>query len=143
MRHINKIIIHCTATEENRAVSVADVDRWHRARGFASIGYHFLVAQDGTVTEGRSIDVPGAHCRGHNDCSIGICYAGGLRSCKPTDTRTPEQRHALAQLIETMSKRFPRATIHGHREFAAKECPCFDAAAEYAPFQPSNPSRKW
>lgn len=128
MRKITEIIIHCSATPEGRPVSVADIDRWHRARGFDSIGYHFLVELDGRVSAGRQLDRQGAHCLGHNARSVGICYAGGLATDgkTPKDTRTPAQRSALRMLVADMRRRFPGATVHAHREFAAKACPCFD-----------------
>lgn len=133
MRKIEEIIIHCTATPAMRPVTVADVDRWHRQRGFASIGYHYLVGLDGTVGRGRPETEPGAHCKGHNTRSIGVCYVGGLApDGSPADTRTPRQREALLRLLCELLSRYPGAVIRGHRDFAAKECPCFDATGEYA-----------
>lgn len=130
MRKITKIIVHCTATPEGRAVSVAQVDAWHKERGFRCIGYHYLVGLDGTVTAGRPEQEMGAHCLGHNYESIGVCYVGGLARVtgEPKDTRTPAQRSALRRLVEQLRDRYPGATVHGHREFAAKACPCFDMA---------------
>ena len=132
MRKITEIIIHCTATPEGRAVALADVDRWHRERGFFGIGYHYLVQPDGTVEEGRPLWRVGAHCTDHNTHSIGICYLGGLDSrMQPKDTRTPAQRAALRQLIGRLRSQFPDIQVYGHRDFAAKACPCFDAHSEY------------
>lgn len=130
MRKITKIIVHCTATPEGRAVSVAQVDAWHKERGFRCIGYHYLVGLDGTVTAGRPEQEMGAHCLGHNYESIGVCYVGGLDRVtgEPKDTRTRAQRSALRRLVEQLRDRYPGATVHGHREFAAKACPCFDIA---------------
>lgn len=130
MRKITKIIVHCTATPEGRAVSVAQVDAWHKERGFRCIGYHYLVGLDGTVTAGRPEQEMGAHCLGHNYESIGVCFVGGLDRVtgEPKDTRTPAQRSALRRLVEQLRDRYPGATVHGHREFAAKACPCFDIA---------------
>ena len=134
MRTITEIIIHCSATREGHAFTAEDIDRWHRERGYRSIGYHYVVLLDGTVQEGRPLDVAGAHCQGHNAHSIGVCYIGGLDlNGKPKDTRTPMQCHALEQLITVLHLRFPTATVHGHREYANKECPCFDVKSVYAP----------
>lgn len=132
MRNIDTIIIHCTATPAGRAVSVADVTAWHRVRGFATIGYHYLIGLDGSVAEGRPLEQPGAHCRGHNARSIGVCYVGGLAADgrTPADTRTPAQRTALRSLVGHLLRRFPGARVAGHREFAAKACPCFDVATD-------------
>ncbi len=132
-RPIDLIVVHCTATPADRDVSVADIDRWHRARGWEGIGYHYVVLLDGTVAVGRDPDRVGAHCRGHNRTSIGVAYVGGLdASGRPSDTRTPAQRQALLQLLTVLKHTYPNAAIRGHRDFAAKACPCFDATAEYS-----------
>ena len=131
MRTINQIIIHCTATPARRDVKADDIDRWHRARGFRGIGYHYGVYLDGTVVHGRNESVAGAHCKGFNAHSIGVCYVGGLdEEGRPADTRTPAQRKALRELVKRLQERYPGATVHGHREFACKACPCFDVATE-------------
>lgn len=134
MRKINKIIIHCTATPEGRVTTVKDVDAWHRQRGFNGIGYHYLIGLNGETWKGRNIEIAGAHTEGHNANSIGICYVGGLATDGKTakDTRTPEQKTALKNLIVELKQQYPNATIHGHREFANKACPCYDAKTEYA-----------
>lgn len=131
MRTINRIIIHCTATKAGRKVTVAEIDRWHRARGFRGIGYHYVIGLDGSVATGRNESVAGAHCKGYNARSIGVCYVGGLDAeGRPADTRTHAQRRALRELVCLLRRRYPEATVHGHREFAAKACPCFDVATE-------------
>ena len=133
MRKINEIIVHCAATREGRDFTVEDITRWHKARGFATIGYHYVIYRDGSIHEGRPLEQIGAHCVGHNKHSIGICYIGGCASDgkTPKDTRTPEQKEALLALLRHLKARFPNATIHGHRDFAAKACPSYDAFREY------------
>ena len=132
-RVINEIIVHCTATPEGREVTVEEITKWHKQRGFTTIGYHYVVYLDGSVHEGRSVDVSGAHCTGHNSHSIGVCYVGGLAKDgkTPKDTRTDKQREGLAWLIKSLKDVYPRAVVHGHREYASKACPCFDAYNEY------------
>ena len=132
MRKITKIIIHCSATPEGRDYTIADIDRWHKQKGWKGIGYHYVVYRDGSVHSGRSIEEIGAHCTGQNANSIGVCYIGGLSADGKTakDTRTPEQKAALRSLIEKLKAKFPNVTIHGHREFANKACPCFDVKTE-------------
>ena len=133
MRSIDKIIVHCSATREGQHVTVQQIRQWHLQRNFADIGYHYVIYLDGTVHKGRSLEKAGAHCKGYNAHSIGICYVGGLdRQGKPKDTRTAAQKAALLSLIRELRQRFPRATVHGHREFANKACPCFDAKKEYS-----------
>lgn len=137
-RNINEMILHCSATKEGRDFCAADIRRWHLQRGFNDIGYHFVIKLDGTVERGRDINLAGAHCLHHNRRSIGICYIGGLdRAGRPADTRTPAQRLALPALIRRLRRHHPQATIHGHREFAPKACPCFNAA-EYASLPPED-----
>jgi N-acetylmuramoyl-L-alanine amidase len=132
MRHINEIIIHCSATPEGRDYTVADIDRWHKARGWRGIGYHYVIYRDGSVHAGRPVEQIGAHCTGHNANSIGICYIGGVSADgkTPKDTRTPAQRIALRELVEELRAKYPGATVHGHREFAPKACPSFDVQTE-------------
>ena len=95
------------------------------------IGYHFVIYRDGSIHVGRAIEEVGAHCKGHNSISIGICYIGGLsKKGKPKDTRTRDQKAAMRSLIEQLKEEYPLATIHGHNEFANKACPCFDVKKE-------------
>lgn len=132
MREITKIIVHCSATKEGKHFNAKDITKWHLERGFNDIGYHYVVLLDGKVEVGRPEIKVGAHCKGYNTNSIGICYIGGLdANGKSKDTRTPEQKESLLILLKELKKKYPKATIHGHREFANKDCPCFDAKNEY------------
>lgn len=147
MRTINKIIIHCSATPEGKDYTVEDIDRDHRKRGFAKIGYHYVIYRDGTIHQGRKESEVGAHARGYNANSIGVCYIGGLaRDGKTTkDTRTQAQRDALVRLLRELVIRYPDAEILGHRDLSPdkngdgivspneyiKGCPSFDAKKEY------------
>ena len=132
MRTIDKIIIHCSATLPGQRVDVETITRWHKQRGFKTIGYHFFIDRSGTIHAGRPLEQQGAHCKGQNAHSIGICYEGGLnKEGKPYDTRTILQRIAMKELVAQLQERFTEATVHGHREFANKACPCFDVKAEF------------
>ena len=132
MRKINEIIVHCSATAEGRDYTVGDIKRWHKSRGWQCIGYHYVIYRDGSVHTGRPVAQIGAHCTGHNANSIGVCYIGGCAADgkTPKDTRTPQQREALRGLVADLQKQYPGATVHGHREFAAKACPSFDVKTE-------------
>lgn len=133
MRTITLIILHCSAVRPGQRSSAQDIDRWHRARGWKSIGYHFVVRRDGTIETGRRIEEVGAHCTGHNRYSIGICYEGGLdEDGRPCDTRTAEQKQAMRRLLAALKKDYPKAVIVGHNTFSNKACPCFDAVKAYA-----------
>lgn len=128
MRSISEIIVHCSATPEGKDYTVEQIAQWHRQRGFSMIGYNYVVYRDGTCHTGRPLNMVGAHCKGHNAHSIGICYIGGVAKDgrTPKDTRTEAQRKALARLLRVLHAQFPMATLHGHREFANKACPSFD-----------------
>lgn len=119
-RKINLIVIHCSATPERKVFTAADIDRMHRQRGFASIGYHRVVRLDGTVEQGRPDDVPGAHVSGHNFDSLGVCYIGGLAEDgkTPKDTRTSAQKAALASLVKGLLKKYSGARVCGHRDLS-------------------------
>ncbi len=131
MRRITEIIIHCSATESGADFSAFDIDQWHKAQGWSKIGYHYVVRLDGTVERGRPESEVGAHCKGHNQHSIGVCYIGGLKNGKPADTRTAQQKSALKALIAQLRTRYPNALILGHNTLSPKACPCFNAAKEY------------
>ena len=132
-RSITEIIVHCTATKDGQDVTTSQIDAWHRQRGFRCIGYHWVIYRDGSVHAGRNVDEVGAHCTNHNAHSIGVCYVGGLASDAktPKDTRTLAQKAALLDLIRRLKRIYPHAVVHGHRDFAAKSCPCYDATKEY------------
>mgnify|MGYP003683321097 CR=1 FL=1 len=136
MRKIDTLVIHCSATPEGRAVSVETIRGWHMKKGWRDIGYHFVIGLDGVVHRGRPLGQIGAHVKGHNTGSIGICYVGGVTNdglLDPKDTRTPEQKAALDALLTSLCLEYPIKRILGHRDFAgvAKACPCFDAVPEY------------
>ena len=126
MRHIDKIIIHCSATEAGEDISASDIREWHLQRGWKAIGYHYGIRMDGRIENGRPEELSGSHCKGHNRYSIGVCYIGGLLGGNPADTRTPAQKQAMSRLVQRLLAKYPEATVHGHCEFAAKACPCFD-----------------
>ncbi len=145
-RVITDIVVHCTATRAWQDFGADDIRRMHKAQGWSDIGYHYVVRLDGTVENGRDVDVIGAHVSGYNAHSIGVVYVGGLdNQGKAKDTRTENQKHALRQLLLDLRELYPNAKISGHRDFSPdknhdgiispdewiKECPCFDAKLEY------------
>lgn len=135
MRKIEYLIVHCTATPEGREVTVEEITRWHIQRGFRTVGYNFVIYLDGSVHVGRPEEEVGAHCRGFNTKSIGIAYVGGTDARgKAKDTRTPEQKEALLNLLTELKERYPNAIVAGHNQFANKACPSFDAHVEYHKF---------
>lgn len=159
MNKIDSIIIHCSATRAGQDIGKAEINRMHVQRGYQCIGYNYVIRLDGTIEQGRSLTIDGAHCNSkgfsgvsYNKHSIGICYIGGLdANGKPADTRTPAQKEALRKLIADIVEVEPIKEILGHRDTSPdldgdgivephewiKMCPCFDAAAEYKDLLPS------
>lgn len=145
MRTIHLIVVHCSATRAHCALTPEALETSHRRRGFRGIGYHYYIRKDGTTLLTRPLELIGAHAKGHNAHSIGICYEGGLdEQGHPKDTRTPEQRSALRLLVHQLLKRFRNSYVCGHRDLSpdingngvtecrewVKECPCFDVGKE-------------
>lgn len=133
-RTINRIIVHCTATPEGRVETVESVRRMHKAKGWADIGYHYLIGLNGERWNGRNVNLVGAHCEGYNANSIGVCYVGGCdKNMKAKDTRTDKQKTALIALLKDLRKLYPKAKIVSHRDLdrKGKACPSFDATNEY------------
>lgn len=142
-RATTKLAIHCTATREGQDIDATTIDGWHRKQGWAGIGYHYVVHLDGTIEQGRPENAIGSHIAGHNADSIGIVYVGGLdRQGRPKDTRTPEQKAAMAMLVRSLKAKYRFARIGGHRDYSPdkdgdgvvephewlKACPCFSVA---------------
>ena len=139
MRSITLIVVHCSAVRPDQTSSVAQINTWHRERGFKlGVGYHYVIRRDGTREEGRPEWLVGAHCLNHNKYSIGICYEGGLNiRGQPEDTRTEAQKTEMRRLLKELTQRYPHAVIVGHHDLNPhKDCPCFDAASEYKDLQP-------
>ena len=135
-RMITMIVLHCSATRCNRTYSVqqlyhdhVEVNRW------SYIGYHEYILRSGKVEPTRALHLPGAHAKGFNARSIGVCYEGGLdEDGNPADTRTPEQTERIIDMLSRLHKLFPKAKIVGHRDLPGttpKECPCLDAHAVF------------
>ena len=132
VRKIDTIIIHCSSTPSGRKVTVNDIRSWHKARGWSDIGYHFVIYEDGTVHLGRKIDKVGAHAKGYNTSSVGICYIGGMDAAgKPKDTLNNLQRDAIQALILELKSSHPITKLIGHNEVSSKECPCFRVSDKF------------
>lgn len=129
MRNIDTLIIHCSATPSNRAVTTSDIRLWHmRDNGWRDIGYHYVIERPGLLASGRPFEHAGAHAKGHNANSLGICLVGGLNP----DTLAPEANYTDAQwdildsLVTVLQATFPIKRVIGHNEVSSKACPCFD-----------------
>jgi N-acetylmuramoyl-L-alanine amidase len=120
MRHINKLIVHCTASPDYMDIGRNEIDLWHRARGWSGIGYHYVVRRNGEIEKGRPDIKVGAHARGANTESIGIVWVG-------TNTPSPEQESALISLVHYLMGKYniKNENVLGHREAVVtdKTCP--------------------
>lgn len=140
-RLITYLVVHTSATPASADIGAKEIDRWHRAKGWLGIGYHFVIRRDGTVETGRPVDRVGAHVQGYNKNSIGICMVGGVdENGHDMGNYTPEQFVALFDLLTKLKADYPTADIRGHRDFSPdlngdgkitsnewiKLCPCFD-----------------
>ena len=113
-------------------IGAADIDRWHRAKGWFGIGYHFVIRRRGKLEMGRPVERRGAHARGHNRNSIGVCLIGGVdeENEKPEDNFTNHQLIVLEATVRLLLQQYPGAAVLGHRDIpgVAKACPSFDVA---------------
>lgn len=127
LRPIDKLIIHCSATNPKQDIGVEEVRDWHvKGNGWSDIGYHFFIRRDGTLETGRDIDKIGAHVAGQNAGSIGICMAGGIdMSGNAQANFTEQQWKELERFVRAFKAEYPKATVHGHNEFSNKACPSF------------------
>lgn len=145
MRHINLIVIHCSATKKSMNIGASEIDQWHKDRGWSGIGYHYVIKKDGTIESGRAEEKIGAHAYGYNKHSIGICLIGGLDDGGITlegfdNAFTHEQKISLYNLVVNLRQKYPGVDVQGHRDLSpdidgdgiiekwewTKNCPCFN-----------------
>lgn len=135
------LVVHCSATPPTADIGADTIDRWHRERGWRGIGYHRVIRRDGSIENGRDIHEVGAHCRGHNRTSVGICLVGGVDAAgKPDANFTEAQLESLKWQLDGLLIDYPDAEVLGHRDLSpdvdgdgvilshewVKACPSFD-----------------
>lgn len=128
------IVVHCSATQNLEKYTWKDIDAMHRAKGWACIGYHYVIRTDGTIEEGRPLKAIGAHAKGYNNVSVGICLIGGIdANGKSVNNFTHNQLMSLFNLVEWLKTdalkpiAVNNLKVVGHRDLGAKkDCPCFD-----------------
>ena len=138
MRKLNRIIVHCSATKpgwwakKGVQAKVNEIRRWHvRGNGWSDIGYHYVIDRSGKWANGRPLEKVGAHTKGHNTGSIGICLIGGHGSSETDrfeDHFTPQQEETLRWMLDDLQEKYGKMSIHGHNEYAAKACPGFQVS---------------
>lgn len=131
------IIVHCSATPPQMKTTIEDIHKWHLNRGIRSergrTGYHFVIERSGKIEQGRELMEMGAHARGYNDRSVGVCLVGGVRredgKLVPEANYTEPQMDALEVVVSGLWHRFHGPIVAGHNTFSNKDCPCFDVEA--------------
>lgn len=137
---VKYLVVHCSATPPNMDIGVRAIDQWHRDRGWRKVGYHYIIRRNGSIETGRLLNQVGAHTKGHNRNSWGICMVGGVdENGNSEDNFTSEQYASLRILLDGLRVRVPQAEVLGHRDLSPdtnndgviskwewlKDCPCF------------------
>jgi N-acetylmuramoyl-L-alanine amidase len=121
---IKYLVVHCSASPQGRGDTAISIHRWHQERDFSGIGYHRVILEDGTVQQGRPDYWQGAHTRGYNHESLGVCLIG------EGGDATPLQLDALAKILYDWLDDHPEAEVLGHNDlYAGKACPAFNVRA--------------
>lgn len=130
IKSVDWLVVHCAATPPDMDVGVKEIRHWHMQKGWSDVGYHYVIRRDGTIEKGRTDSTPGAHARGYNLYSLGICMVGGLKkgTTKAEANFTPAQYLSLQTLLEDLKSTYKDAEILGHRDLPGvnKACPSFD-----------------
>jgi len=134
MREIDLIVVHCAATNPNMDIGAIEIRKWHLAKNWSDIGYHNVIRRNGALEHGRDLTISGAHARGHNKRSIGVCLVGGVDTeNEPENNFTEAQMTTLRGYLDTLLEIFPNAKLMGHRDLpdVNKACPSFDVREWY------------
>jgi hypothetical protein len=143
-------VMHVSATVEQSGYTFEKCRDYHmRVKGWSDIGYHFFIGEDASLHIGRPLNRNGAHVRGHNTGTIGICVAGGLdKNRAPKDTMTEQQQLVVEGLLLALKEGNPKMKVKGHRDYSEdlngngiiepfefmKACPCYDAQVRFGIF---------
>ena len=138
------LVVHCSASQPTAEIGALEIHKMHLSRGWSGIGYHYVIRRDGSIERGEPHRNRGAHVKGHNYHSVGVCLVGGIAPNGQAENNfNPEQFGSLAILLNELHSIYPDAQVLGHRDLSpdidgdgtverhewVKECPCFDAGA--------------
>lgn len=126
---VDYLVVHCSATSPSQDIGANEIRQWHQSKGWLDIGYHFVIRRDGTLETGRPVGTRGAHAKGFNHVSQGICLIGGINKAgEPENNFTNTQLTTLKSLLDTLKHYHPEASIVGHTDLpgVSKACPSFD-----------------
>lgn len=126
------IVIHCSATFPSSDIGVREIRQWHLGRGWLDVGYHFIIKRDGTIEEGRPVDVVGSGVKNHNHNTLHICLVGGAPKGDPYGFEanfTEAQNKSLKELVAKCQTYYSRADVIGHHDLdSGKACPSFNVS---------------
>lgn len=124
MRELRRIVVHHSAS--SRSTRTAAIRRWHKSKGWRDIGYHYIIEDDGSLHYGRPLGDIGAHARGANHDSIGICIVGD--NTRADGHWLPIQWRTLGELVDALHLAVGPLPVFGHREVGttATVCPGID-----------------
>jgi N-acetylmuramoyl-L-alanine amidase len=129
-RFTDFLVVHCSATKQNQDIGASEIRKWHvEDNGWSDIGYHQVIRRSGLIELGRPLHVSGAHAKGFNGQSVGVCLIGGIdANGDPEDNFTDQQMDSLSTTLEYWKLIYPSADIVGHRDLPGvnKACPSFD-----------------
>lgn len=119
---ITTLAVHHSAS--SRRTTLEDIRAWHLKRGWSDIGYHWVIEGDGETLVGRPAGSTGAHCRKHNNYTLGVCLVGD----NTVDGRRwlPVQKESLRRLVASLRLVWPNLKVVGHKDLAATLCPGVD-----------------
>lgn len=125
------LVIHCAQTKPSMDIGLREIDQWHKRRGWLGCGYHFVIRRNGQIEIGRAIQEHGAHVKGFNHNSLGICLVGGMDEDGDFDPDyTQKQWDSLDALVETLKNIYPQAAVVGHNDLDPhKACPVFEVSS--------------
>lgn len=153
---VDWLVVHTSASRPDMDIGVKEIRKLHMQNGWSDVGYHYIIRRDGTVEKGRTDTTPGAHARGYNLYSLGICLVGGVEigegptptaeewyenystiRPKPENNYTPAQFVSLRKILDDLLVAHPDADILGHRDLPGvnKACPCFDVREWIATYE--------
>ena len=122
--NIKLLVVHCSDTEEHLDLRGGDIHEMHLNFGWDGIGYHKVICRSGKVENGRPEYWIGAHVKGKNDISLGVCLIGKNKFTK-------KQYLSLEKILRKWKSLYPEAKVVGHRDTGNtnKTCPNFDVKA--------------
>ena len=120
-KKISLLVVHCSDTHNSENLTAIDIHKMHLGFGWDGIGYHKIITRSGEIENGRPEYWIGAHVKGKNEFSLGVCLIG-------KDKFTNEQFISLERVLKKWKMKYPKAKIVGHKDTGntKKSCPNFD-----------------